>query len=132
MINLIKELKTQIELLRESLTNQKTKLLIEPDSKNPKLQANKTEDHHHQKKCNSNNKLQPSKLSLPNLTTIPSKKSDNNESQLPTPKETSWKRKSSKHKSRISLIETKQICIYRNRDPGNPLKTKILNIQKAP
>ncbi len=44
-INLIKEFKTLIELLRESLTNLTTKPHVEPDpKKNLQLQFNETKD----------------------------------------------------------------------------------------
>ena len=65
MINLIKELKTLIELLRESLTNLISKPHTEPDpKKNLQLQINETE---YQKNSN-NNKPQASILSQPNPT----------------------------------------------------------------
>ena len=68
MINLIKELKVLLELLRESLTNLTTK----PHAKPKEKKTNKVEDLQNkqtkQKVNPNNNKLQTSLLSLPNPT----------------------------------------------------------------
>ena len=103
MINLIKELKTLIELLRESVTNLITKTHAEP-KKNIQPQTNKAED-----PPKKNNKKK--KPSIHTITTKPNnpppKKLNNNESPLLTSKErSSWKKESNKHKSRISFVET--------------------------
>ena len=71
MINLIKELRILIELLRESLTNLTTNTHAEPDpKKNLQLQTNKTEDpkKQTQQKHKPNNRPQVSILSLPKTT----------------------------------------------------------------
>ena len=91
MINLIKELKILLELLRESLTNLTTKPHAEPDPKknfhphsnktdNPKKQTNQTKNFRHP---SHHYKTQQS----------PTKKLDNTESLPPTPKKScpvSW------------------------------------------
>ena len=89
MINLIKELKTLLELLRESLTHLTTKLHTEPDpKKNLHPHSNETEDPPPpKKKKNSTQRRAPGILPIttkPN--NLPPKKLDNTESPLLTPK----------------------------------------------
>ena len=88
MINLIKELKTLLELLRESLINLTTKPHAEPDpKKNLHPHSNETED---PQKTNQT-KTQPKQQApgIPPVTTkpnnLPPKKMDNTESLPLTP-----------------------------------------------
>ena len=105
MTNLIKELKTLLELLRESLTNLTTKPHAGPDlKKNLHPHSNITEDPQKIKQT----KQAPG---IPPITTkpnnLPPKKLDNTESPLLIPKKRSpWKKESNKHITQISLIET--------------------------
>ena len=68
MINLIKELKTLLELLRESLTNLTTKSHAEPDPKKNLYPHNNEAEDKKKPKPNKNNKLQASFPSPQNLT----------------------------------------------------------------
>ena len=109
MINLIKELKTLLELLRENLTNLTTMPLIEADpKKNPRLMKlkipkNEPNKNTTQTTTNPKHSYYPYQTSY---SSSPQKKMDNNESPPLTLKERSWKRESSKHRSRIWLIKT--------------------------
>ena len=89
MINLIKELKTLLELLRKSLTNLITKPHAGPDpKKNLHPHSNETEDPQKINQTKTQPKQQaPSILpSLQNPNNLPPKKLDNTESPLLTPK----------------------------------------------
>ena len=130
MRNLIKELKTLLELLRENLTNLTTKPHAEPDpKKNLHLLTNKTED---SKKTNQI-KTQPKQQQtsgIPPITTKPNnpppKKLDNTESPLPTSnKRSPSKKESNKHKLQISLVETEnKFKLMETESQESPLKQK--------
>ena len=110
MTNLIKELKTLLKLLRESLTNLTTKPHAGPDpKKNLHPHSNKTEDP--PKLDQTITQPKPQAPDIPLIITkpnhLPPKKLDNTESPLLMPKKRSpWKKESNKHKPLISLIET--------------------------
>ena len=112
MINLIKELKTLLELLRESLINLTTKPHAELDpKKNLRPHSNETEDPP-PKKTNQT-KTQPKQQAPgipPSLQTQQFSTQKIGQHWKPTtnphPLRSPWKKESNKHKPQISLIET--------------------------
>ena len=134
MINLIRELKTLLELLRESLINLTTKPHAEPDPKNLHPHSNETED---PSKTNQT-KTQPQQQApgIPPITTkpnnIPPKKLDNTESTPLNPQKRSpWKKESNKHKPQISLIETENKFELMETEPSKPFKTETHKYSKS-
>ena len=128
MKNLIKELKTLLELLRESLTNLTNKLHAGPDPKNLYPHINKTED---TKKINQT--ITQPKQQAPGILPIttkpnnlPPKKLNNTESSPLTPQKRSpWKKKTNKHKPELSLIETKnRFELMETESQGSPPKQR--------
>ena len=128
MINLIKELKTLLELLRKSLT---TKPHAEPDQKKDlHPHSNETED----PKETNQTATSSRHLSYHYKTQqSSSKKLDYTERPLltPPPKRSLWKKEFNKHKPQISLIETENKFELMETEPRKPFQTETLNTPKA-
>ena len=138
MTNLIKELKTLLELLKESLTNL-TKLHAGLDpKKNLHPHSNETEDKKNKNSTQTTiNSRHSSHLYKTQQSSTKKKNGQHwNPTTTPPPKKRSpWKKESNKHKPQISLIETKnkfelmetesQESPSKQRNPKYPKSLKI-------